>query len=290
MSFTPERTTQAQHVQSLRPAPAPVAQARTRRPGSGTPAAPSGGGVRRWLLRAAGLIVVLIVLGGVAAWQLIGQRPLWWRSVNAADPATIDRAKSVENMVINEVYQRRAADPVYQPTEEGSWRSERWVIRIPVTEANAWLNARLPKWMANQHDPVRLPSELEGLRVEFQEGVILVGAQVRAGGQTRIFTATLEPELAPDGSLWLPARWVHVGRLPVPVPVLLRSVGAVIRRMIPPSVLALPETEAMARAFAGEQPVVERPVLRLEDGRRVRVLAVRPRDGVLEITCQTERP
>lgn len=230
-----------------------------------------------------GAVCVLLSL------SLTRQAPMWWRSVRPDDPRVAARAASIENTLVNDLYAGRPGDEGFRPAEDGSWRSQRWTLRISAAEANAWLSARLPKWLANREDPVRLPKEIAELQVGFDDGVIRVGALVRAGGDPQIVSATLEPRLAPDGALWLPARWLHLGRLPVPAgPLLERAEAGGPDGLIPASLMALPETAAMFRAFAGEAPIVSKALIRLEDGRRVRVLGVSARDGVLEITCQTE--
>ena len=41
--------------------------------------------------------------------------------------------------------------------------------------------------------------------------------------------------------------------------------------------------------LAGDEPLLESAGVRLSDGRRVRLVNIRPRDGWLELTCATEK-
>ena len=41
----------------------------------------------------------------------------------------------------------RPTDPLFVPEQPGAWRSERWSFKVTASEANAWLNVRLPLWL-----------------------------------------------------------------------------------------------------------------------------------------------
>ncbi|HYE01819.1 MAG TPA: hypothetical protein VD963_01155, partial [Phycisphaerales bacterium] len=61
--------------------------------------------------------------------------------------------------------------------------------------------------------------------------------------------------------------------------------------VLPVALRRSPEARALLSALTGETPLTERPVLRLADGRRVRLLAVRSaaaEGGRLTLTFQTE--
>ena len=48
-----------------------------------------------------------------------------------------------------------------------------------------------------------------------------------------------------------------------------------------------PEIRDIVAALSGERPAMATPIIRIGDGRRVRLLNLEPRDDALYITCQT---
>lgn len=213
--------------------------------------------------------------------------PSWWRAMAREDPATVQLARRVENAIETEVYQNRPA------VHEGAvWRSDPWSVRVSAEEASAWLCVRLPAWVANQKDHLRWPRDLQEVQVAFNAGAMTVGARVPAGREGRVLTATVSPRLDERGRLFLPAQQMNVGRLAVPASWVLDHArgGGAAAQAIPENLRALPETEALVRAFEGSEALVESPVIKLGDGRSVRVLGFSLAGGVLEITCRTERP
>ena len=151
---------------------------------------------------------------------------------------------------------------------------------------------------------------MKGFRVRAAVGVALLGLLAAAcggddgdseaagggggGGGEGITIAlgseptTLDPQIREDGSLWMPARWVSVGRLAVPGDWVIDHADRRRDQFIPEDLKDLPETAAMFRAFAGEAPIATDAVVTLGDGRVVRLLEMRPADGRLELTCRTE--
>jgi hypothetical protein len=230
-------------------------------------------------------MLVALVTGAVAiAVTLADQAPAWWRSVRGDDPRTIATGVDVENRTGNSIYKVRPADAAIS----GRYQSEIWKVSFTAPEANAWLNARLPGWLKNQWDEQTWPSEMSELQVEFRDGLIAVGARITVGDRDRYFTATIEPQIQADGSLWMPARWVSVGRLAVPGDWVIDHADRRRDQFIPEDLKDLPETAAMFRAFAGETPIARDAVVTLGDGRIVRLLEMRPANGRLELTCRTE--
>ncbi|MBL8991286.1 MAG: hypothetical protein JNJ48_06875, partial [Phycisphaerae bacterium] len=85
-------------------------------------------------------------------------------------------------------------------------------------------------------------------------------------------------------ALWLTADSAALGRLPVPVAWALRAAAAE---------LDAPEDSEAAKflgALRAERPLLRDASLRLPDGRRVRIVALRAEGHRLEITCTTEEP
>jgi hypothetical protein len=226
-----------------------------------------------------GLCVVVLV-----GFALVRSSPRWWRTIIREDPATISLARQVENALINRVNEHRPLPPKVagQP-----WRSEPWTIRIDATEANAWLNVRLPMWLANQQEKFHWPRNMSDLQVDFSTRQITVGARVRSGDRHQVLTATLEPRLAKTGELWLQANTVNLGRLAIPASWVLERAKTGAADYVPTDLRKLEETQRLFRAFEGLEPIANNSLFRLDD-RKVRILEIHTSEGVLEITCQTE--
>jgi len=245
--------------------------------------------LRRW---GAGGVFVLIVVGttvGLVALALSQERPSWWISVNPNDPAVREIAERLENAVVTHLTQARAAGDDGDPDAP-------WTVRISAEHVNAWLNARLPKWMENREDVnFEWPESLQELQIDFQDGLIHVGAKVSAAKRVEpdtrsgnYFSAAIAPQFKPDGSLWMPARWVALGKLRVPASWMLSEPDEVAAAdRVPDEIADLAETKQVLSAFAGRQAAMTNPTIKLGDGRRVRILAMTAADGKLAITCQT---
>lgn len=232
-------------------------------------------GLRRWLVIGALTLVAMLTLAVVVAFSLVEQAPAWWRTVRTEDPRTERTAVAIENGLWNALYQRR---------EPGS---ERWHMWISATDSNAWLNTTMRDWVASQWELVGWPKELEQVQVEFMDGAIAIGLRVRMPDGVRYVSAVVEPIIDPDGALWLPARTVSVGRLTLPAGVLLDYLRRNREEYVPPALLTLPETEAIFLALEGKAPLIENASQSLGDGRRVRMIAMRPVGARLEFWCMT---
>jgi hypothetical protein len=245
--------------------------------------------IRRWAVGAGLALAAAVTICILIGWALVQEAPGWWRIVRKNDPRTKETALLVENSVWNQIYLSREMTPVADAAEARGIGAE-WTVSLKASDANAWLNERLPLWLANQHDQTPWPKELEEVQVDFGDGVIRVGAKLIQGGAERVVSATILPDLRADGALWMPASWVSIGRLAVPAEWALRQAEEHKADFIPVEVRDLPETVAAFRGFAGLAPIVQDAVIKLEDGRRVRLLKLRPINGRLEITARTERP
>lgn len=241
---------------------------------------------RPWILALVGgaLLAGTLIVG--VGWALSKRDPSWWRPAISSD-RTI--AKAVESGAMQQFTAVRPGRAVPNARAgEVWWRSEPWKVSLRADDANAWLNARLPEWLANRRPPVAWPAEVVQLQAEFREGIIYLGVRLRQGGATRVVSAAVEPTIAADGSLWVPARRIAVGAMPIPPSWILDSVRDASQEAFPPELARLPETRATFDAFAGRRPIVLDASLRLEGGRRVKLLRIESRDGRLELTCRTE--
>ncbi len=234
------------------------------------------------------LLAVVIGVVFMASATLTRAAPSWWQNI-ADDNATAERARAVENATISQLYLVRRAEPRSTgPTSpEGAWVSTRWSVSVRESDASAWLTSRLPRWLAGQRTLPEWPEGLSQFQVRFQDGTIRAGVRTETRDGPRYVTATFIPEIDGEGALWLRAAWVHVGRLPVPA-------GWVIGgpsdpdSMLPPELLERPEAAMFLDVARGESPLAVEPSIALEDGRRVRLVDLRLRDGRAEVTMRTE--
>lgn len=222
---------------------------------------------------------------GLATWRLAGQRPPWWANLTRRAGELNDQAERIENIVTTELHR---ADRAEQSGE--TYTSTPWTLRLSDAEANAWLNTRLPRWAENRLENFRWPTEIAELQVSFAPGSIRVGGALRS--LDRIISAGLTPSVREDGSVWLASRWMHVGRLPVPATWVLgrlqhAQAGAQTKGQ-PPSHAHGDALAQIALTLAGDRPVLREPIVRLADGRRVRILSIELGEGTLTLTCQTE--
>jgi len=234
-------------------------------------------GARGWRSRSLFKVVIIAVLGliGVGTITVIGaatlaaKAPTWWRSVDPGDPETIDLAEQVERGVVNTVHRGRPDGEV-------------WTVSVTAAQANAWLNVKLPRWMANRGSA--WPARLREIQANFIDGKASFGARIRGVDGDRVVAATIEPVIMTDGSLWILTATPHAGRLDLP-----RDwTVAQLRDWLPQEVYDRLPAERILDALAAESPLFDEAVLKLEDGRRVRLLGITPEDGRLLLTCVTE--
>ena len=251
------------------------------------PAAPR----RSWRRIGVGAGFTLIVFAGAAA--LIGaalaqEPPSWWRVIDAKDPALAAKAQLIENGAATQLTKIRAAG-------DGQALGPPWTIALKAEDANAWLATRLGRWLESQGDAkVRWPKELGQVQVAFDDGMVTLAASVHAGGaksgsQAQVLSASLRPELRPDGSLWMPAQSVGLGRLALPAAWMLSPAGDAKMNVaeVPESIRELPQTKDLLKVMTGEIAAMRTATVKIGDGRRVRLLKLESRGGVLLITCQT---
>jgi hypothetical protein len=261
--------------------------------------------MRRRLLRIRRRIRTIAIAAGLAlagvaalalltASSLVRASPSWWRHY-ALDPELRDHATAVENAAISQLYRTRPADPDWQRDPgDAPWRSAPWSIALKDEDASAWLTARLRDWMEGEADRGRLDAWPEGLgqpQVRFEAGRLRLGAALRFENGSRVISAAIEPEFRDDGSLWLDTDWITIGRLPLPAGPVLARADRAIRDELPGDIAQAISDDAEQVGFfdilRGEAPLARTPVLRLDDGRAVRLLGLRLRDGRLEVDCQT---
>src|SRR6185503_15351844 len=111
-----------------------------------------------------------------------------------SDPAAIQTARDVENSITSLVHQARPPPTPHSPpspprdSEPGTWS-----IRMTEEEANAWLAARLPAWVANQSDEFTWPRDLSPPQVRLENGRATVRVTLGQGGKGEVLSTTVTP-------------------------------------------------------------------------------------------------
>ena len=250
---------------------------------------------RRWSARRI-VVVTLLVLAALTAgavalgMMLMRGPPSWWRSVDVQSPQTLAKAKLIEDnltTVLSAVRQGASAEERARP----------WSMSLAPDDANAWLNARLPQWLAQQGSLKDWPPEVRQVQAHFDGSRIVIGAHIARGGPKGEFfaAALIAPEVHADGSLWLPASSLQVGRLPIPTRLVIGSGGEPngvldTQDRIPAQLQSMPQMKEILQVLAGSRAALKNPLLRLPDGRHVRLLGLDTKDGKLIITVRTEDP
>jgi hypothetical protein len=225
--------------------------------------------LRRW-----GFLVLAVFFFGAAAaafaFFLSRRDPSWWRDVKPTDPATINDAEQVENGFVAQASLARPADPVFH-----DYHSQEWSVSIADEDADAWLSTRLKQWL--DHRSINRPRELGDVQVSFEEDTIRIGVRVSYQGRDQVVVAEVTPSIHADGSLWLPAGAMALGEMPFPISLVMARLRAI------------PQAHDLADVLEGKRAALQDPVLKLEDGRTVRLLGISIVHGRLEVRCRTEK-
>jgi hypothetical protein len=221
-------------------------------------------------LRIALVLIALFILGAIVLWRISRSPPAWYRPPDALDTAVNELADRVEYRLVEEAQKVR---PLH----------ERWSLRVRENQINSWLATRLPKWLAHRGDTSW--SQRAGTpQVRLEPGAISLAVPVLGGASARTVVARVHPDLV-DDKLHITVDRVAVGKIALPGEPL-SNLLTLIQPALPPDWEA-PVTE-LAEALAEGQMID--PVIELADGRRVRLLAIRLDDGVLEFTAETIPP
>lgn len=237
----------------------------------------------------------MLACGVGLAITLSHQAPGWWQSIDLKSQDLATTAQAVENGVSSLITEaRQGSTPAA--------RSAPWSMSLDQPSANAWLNTRLAPWAINRGLMKSWPGEIVEIQVHFDDGCVDIGVLVEAGGARAIISARIEAAVHEDGSLWVVAQRLQVGRMPVPTGWLESSAASAVDSSrptlfsgslipgslsLPSSVRESPAVKSLLRALSGQEALMPRAILNLPDGRAVQVLGLEPKDGKLLITCRT---
>lgn len=219
----------------------------------------------------AGALLAVAGLLALAAWGLTRRTPGWWRE---PEPGAAQAGQRLENAVVSELSRTR---PAATPAPEKHYRSGEWTLTITQDEANAWLATRARGWLENRG--VRWPQGVDSLRVAFEDGLVRIGARVTEDGVSRVVSAAAAVEVKDEG-LWLHVSGVAVGGLRLPVTLVRSQFGGL-----------MGDGQAMdiGAVLNSVQPVVKPAIVKLEDGRVIKVIGAKVELGDLQVTCRTEK-
>ncbi len=220
---------------------------------------------RRYVIAATVPLLAAASILAIILYALSRRPPAWWAPPDSTSPVVKDLAEQLESRVVDQLHHVRAS-------------ADEWSVSIPENAVNAWLAARLPPWLSNQSPPIILPQSIARVQIRFTPGEITIAGELAGNAQTRIAGLTIVPRVD-DAGLWSPAHWATIGSLSLPSSWTVSSLPT------------LPGTDStrtqLLDTLAGRSPLTASPIFRLADGRRVRLVEIRPVDGAIEIRCQT---
>lgn len=151
--------------------------------------------------------------------------------------------------------------------------SEPWSVSLSAESATAWLNEKLPRWLVAQGaTKLELPVGAE-VQAGFEPGVVHLGLRVPEAGGDRFVSLSITPRVDERG-LWLPATAASLGRLDVPLSIVLPTKRGA--------------QGGLADVLGGASPALAGGTIRLPDGRRVRLLRLEAVQDHLVLTMRTE--
>lgn len=234
-------------------------------------------------LVASGAVVLLGAMSLLVALGIVMARsaPSWWVDVDK-DSA---RNRQLSQMVQNGTLTHITAD---RGTLIGG--SVEWPVMMTDEAANAWLNIGLPDWFSKITDGMAWPESVTQIQIVFDSGIIRIGVRATTESGSRIYSCAIRPELHEDGSLWMQARTVSMGKLTLPASWVLRGADAHAAEYIPEQLRGTAQAEALFEKLTGKLPLFEQAEVDLSDGRIVRLTDLRVRDGTVIALCVTEIP
>jgi len=214
--------------------------------------------------------VCTLVIG--VGWWLVGQPPDWWEEIDTRSPAIESTSRAVENWAVSTMTRSRSP-------------SEPWAVTLTEDDANAWLGVRLPLWVTSERG--EWPEQIRSVRVRFQDGLIVVGADIREPNAStpRVVAAAIRLTIDADGAARASIEWTQINRLKLPGSVGVNRISEWIESVGEDDEAA----ERIASLMRGDLSS-DSLNWKLEDGRRVRVHAIKVAEEQVQLTCTTVPP
>lgn len=220
-------------------------------------------------------MVLVASIAVIAGAVVVAMRPPeWWERANVARLIDSLEAESLENMILAECSRIRPsrAEP---PDDEMTYVSDEWFVEIAQSSANAWIAVRFPKWIENQNKSAQITKGIETARVKFFPRGARIGLPLQVGALNVLGSLQIGVDDNAEGGTVVSEVNAFVGSLPVP--------DRIIGLCMDESMNELTDRDRINRA------IDKLPTIRLQDGRRVRVLYVRFEDELMRVYCRTEK-
>jgi hypothetical protein len=225
----------------------------------------------RRLRRATLVLLLIIIVAAVVLWRLSWIAPSWYEPPAASDTHSAALADKVETRVLEEAQKIR-------PTP-----ADRWTIRVRQEQINAWLCFKLRKWIEYDRGG-SWPPELGTPQVRIEADGLSIALPIArdATSSSRTLVARIKPRII-NSALALELDRVALGRISLP--------GEPLANLLQTLSDAAPQAKEDPTLTSVLDLLAQRtqidPVIKLSDGRRVRLLDLRLGDGFIDLTAQT---
>jgi len=221
---------------------------------------------RRFILLA---LVAAIVVTVLVLWRLSWIAPAWYAPPDPKNQRIIALADTVEYRLVEEAQKIRAPE------------SDHWTLRVEDSQINAWLSARLPKWVAHEEGLV-WPAQLGTPQIRIQPEGISMALPIMQSGAARTVVARIRPEMF-RGALQLQVDRVALGRVSLPGEPLTNLLERLTAAA--PQLIDDPRTKSALDLLSQSRNID--PILKLEDGRHIRLIGFTLGDGRIDLSVQT---
>lgn len=214
-------------------------------------------------------VAIAIVIAALVLWRLTWTAPDWYAPPNPSDQAIINLADTVEYRLVEE------AQKIRPP------QADHWTLRVQESQINAWLSARLPKWIAHEGD-ITWPPQLGTPQIRIQPEGISIALPIDRNGSSRTIVARLKPAMAGEMLVFRIDR-LALGRISLPG----EPLANLFQRLTAaaPQAADDPRIKTALDLLSRGQGVD--PNLKLQDGRRIRLINFTLGEGRIDLIVQT---
>ncbi len=259
--------------------------------------------MKRFIWRSVVVVALLAIIGVVVGFFLLRSEPSHWaeRQQRRATVPQADRNTQAQSLEARFTallsYTNPTGDPGIkflpdsastgavtgvstpgQPDDGLGLRS----ISVSTDEVNAWLETRLPEWLANQN--VTLPAEVQDPMFAVRDGLVILAFRYETQRVSQVVSMSFRPELigqdTQNPQLVFALAGVSGGKLPFPS-------GTLVSRLEEQASTA--KNEALTRVADAMAGRPFEPVMPLADGKRqVRLINYTLGDDTTELTVRLE--